>query len=106
MRQCFDFLEIPNSTAVEGRFVNKTEACVMRPTNNMTKLAAFLPNRLRRSTVFKSVRHQALKYLTPSLPEEINADERNFLEEQLAEDIEWFHERFKIGSFANCGEAE
>lgn len=98
MERCFKFLEIKSSLRVNECSANETERLGIRPTKMMTRFAALLPRRMRHFQMYKSFRGSVLRFLAPPVPKEMTPDERKLLEDELADDIEWFDSRVKIPS--------
>lgn len=95
LERCFDFLDLPLFQMNDLSHVkNETNKIGRRSTCTMTMIAGILPAGLKTSSTYRNLKGGVLRAAAPKPPISMNAEEEGFLKEQLAEDIDWYENRF------------
>lgn len=92
---CFAFLDLPclEDPEAAGK-QNQTAELGRRPSRSMTRVAGILPDAVKSFPLYRKMRNRLLKAAAPEPPATMTAEEREFVENSLAEDIAWYETRF------------
>lgn len=92
---CYNFLGLSTfEQSAVFDVVNETSTLARRPSPTVTKVASVIPTGFKSSSLYRKFRHKILKFVAPSPPTKMTVEERNFVEDKLADDIVWYERCF------------
>lgn len=94
MARCFDFLGLPALDLEYGHERNSTDSLGKRPSSLMARVAKLLPENLKSSPAYRTAKRKVLALGAATPPAEMTGEEREYLEDVLAEDVRWFQSTF------------
>lgn len=94
MARCFDFLGLPAMGVDYGDERNSTDSLGRRPSSLMAGVAKLIPENLKNSRAYKTAKRKMLTFGAATPPANMTGEEREFLQDVLAEDMRWFESTF------------
>jgi len=97
MKEICRFLDLSMIELNPDLMINSTEA-LQRKQLRRHPLSYVLPRRLRRSGPFQTIKRSIRRWTTPVPPNHLREEELEYLNKELAIDIDWFRARFETGN--------
>nr|WP_298925234.1 sulfotransferase [uncultured Erythrobacter sp.] len=93
--RCFDFLGLPRiELGLDDAPHNKTDDVIRRAAPTPNPLTRLVPKAVKQAALYQSLKQNVLRASTPTPPKRMTSEERQFAENALGQDIDWFNARF------------